>query len=364
MMERYLHGLLGLSLLIFACAKDIHVMPGSNDNDTDTVETNIDTALRSLSPYPFGAAVNIGLLKNNTNYRDLVIREFNSLTPENAMKLHFLRRESSAFDWADADYLVDFAEEHGMRVHGHTLIWYKNIPDWLADFEGDSAAWEAVFKTHIQTVVGRYKGRVGSWDVVNEALDNDGHGLRESIWLEKLGPGYIGRAFEYAHEADPDALLFYNDYGNEYGPTKRNAIIDLVNGLKAAGVPIHGVGMQMHTRYNREDHFHTAAIESTAAATGLLVHIAELDIAMNPANDPSLTFTAELAERQKQAYQHIVSTFTGLPQAQRFGITTWNVTDADSWIPGTYNRPDWPLPFDSAYARKPAYGGILAGFDD
>lgn len=321
-------------------------------------EASVDTSFRNLSPFPFGAAVNINLLKNRPAYRATVIREFNSVTPENAMKTRFIHPQENTYDWADADYLVDFAQEHGMRVHGHTLIWHQNNPAWITNYVGDSTAWETLFKNHIQTIVTRYKGKVGSWDVVNEAITNDGPGLRESIWLTKLGPGYIARAFEYAHEADPDALLFYNDYGSEWGPTKRNAILNLVAELRAQGAPIQGIGMQMHTRVNREDALHSTAI-TTAAQTGLWVHVAELDIAVNPNNDPNLTFTPALAAQQAQRYKNIATTMRAVADTSRFGITTWNVSDADTWITGQYNRPDWPLPFDNNYQRKPAYHAII-----
>lgn len=356
-MKCYMHIIVGI-LLLLACTKSEQVEIKIPEEEVQEV----DTTLQNLSPFPFGAAVNVNLLRTREAYRNLVIEEYNSITSENALKLHFLRRESSEFNWTDADYIVDFAEEYDKRIHGHTLVWHNNLPNWVVNFEGDEEAWEHLFKTHIQTVVTRYKGRVGSWDVVNEALDNDGHGLRNSLWLTKLGPGYIARAFHYAHEADPDALLFYNDYGNEYGPTKRNAIINLVKDLQNQGVPIHGVGMQMHTRFNREDSFHAAAIQNTAQETGLLLHISELDIAVNPNNDQNLIFTPQLAAQQAAKYRHIVSTFGNIPENQQFGITTWNVSDADSWIPGHYNRPDWPLPFDNNYNRKPAYYGIVDGF--
>ncbi|WP_051292746.1 endo-1,4-beta-xylanase [Olivibacter sitiensis] len=343
-----------IGLLVFDCNKQ----PIADNNPEPEEEQTADTSLRNLSPFPFGAAVNINLLKNRPAYRNLVIEEFNSVTAENAMKIRFIHPQQNTYDWADADYLVDFAEEHDMRVHGHNLVWHQNLPDWITSFQGDSAAWENIMKTHIQTVVTRYKGRVASWDVVNEALDNDGHGLRESLWLSNLGPDYIARAFEYAHEADPDALLFYNDYGNEFGPTKRNAIVDLVTGLKNRNIPIHGIGMQMHTRFNREDNFHEAAITS-AAATGLMVHISELDIAVNPNNDPNLTYTPAIQSQQAQKYFHIARTFHNIADTLRHGITTWNVSDADTWITGRYERPDWPLPFDENYQRKTAYYRIL-----
>ncbi|EOR93338.1 Endo-1,4-beta-xylanase A precursor [Arcticibacter svalbardensis MN12-7] len=194
---------------------------------------------------------------------------------------------------------------------------------------------------------------------MNEAINEDGT-LRASIWQQKLGNDYIARAFQYAHEADPDALLFYNDYGNEYSAVKREAILALVNGLKSRGIPINGIGLQMHTRYNQSDANLAIAINS-AAQTGLKVHIAELDIAVNPDNNQSLTFTSSLAQQQAEKYKFIVKTYNAIPKAQQFGITTWNLTDGDTWITGEYSRPDWPLPFDSNYKRKAAYQGILEG---
>lgn len=318
-----------------------------------------DGSLQAGLPFPFGAAVNISLLKNNAAYRATVAKEYSSLTAENAMKTGALHPQQNTYDWADADYLVDFAKQNNKRIHGHTLVWYKSLPAWITNFQGDAAAWENLLKTHIQTIVGHFKGKVASWDVVNEAFEDNGT-LRNSIWLQKLGPDYIARCFTYAHEADPDAQLFYNDYGHEYGPTKRAAILSLVNDLKSRNIPINGIGMQMHTRYNMAESNWLTAI-NTAAQTGLKVHISELDIAMNPDNIQNLTFSAALAETQAQKYLYIVKAYNAIPKAQQFGITTWNVSDADTWITGNYSRPDWPLPFDSNYARKPAYQGILNG---
>jgi endo-1,4-beta-xylanase len=212
-------------------------------------------------------------------------------------------------------------------------------------------------KTHIQTVVGHFKGKVASWDVVNEAFEDNGT-LRNSVWRQHLGPDYIARAFQYAHQADPDALLFYNDYGHEYSTTKRTAILNLVNGLKSRGIPIHGIGLQMHTSSNISDANIANAI-NTAAATGLKVHVAELDISMNPSDSPTATFTTTLAAAQKVKYRALVQAYKALPAAQRFGITTWNVADADTWLRGYCSCPEWPLPFDDTYQKKPAYDGIM-----
>jgi len=318
-----------------------------------------DTTLQSISPFPFGASINTTLLRNNAIYRAIAAREYNSLTAENVMKMGPIHPGINTYNWVNADTLVSFAQQYNKRIHGHTLVWHISLPGWVTNFAGDSAAWENLLKSHIQTVVSHYQGRLTSWDVVNEAFNDDGT-LRNSIWLQHLGPDYIARCFRYAHEADPAALLFYNDYGHEYSAAKLNAIAALINTFKNNGVPIHGVGLQMHINKNSSNTGIANAI-SVMVQTGLKVHISELDISMNPENNQSLTFTPALSQLQADKYKLIARIYKNIPTAQQFGITTWNVSDADSWIPVTYNRPDWPLPFDSLYQKKPAYQGIIDG---
>lgn len=342
--------MLTASLLTTSCAKSTTI-------DTPTIKA--EESLQKNMPFPMGAALNVSLLKSNASYRNLVIKEFNSVTAENAMKFASVHPAKDTYTWADADYLVDFAQANGKRVHGHTLNWYQSLPDWVNNFQGTTADWENLLKTHIQTVVAHFKGKVVSWDVVNEAVNEDGT-LRNTIWLQKLGADYIGRAFQYAHEADPNALLFYNDYGHEYSSTKRTAILNLVKGLKSKGIPIDGIGLQMHTNVNQTDANLTAAI-TTAAATGLKVHISEIDISLNTANTSGATYTTALGEQQAAKYKTIVRAYHAIPKNQQFGITQWNVTDGDSWIPAFYKRVDWPLPFDAQYQHKAAYQGILDG---
>jgi endo-1,4-beta-xylanase len=223
---------------------------------------------------------------------------------------------------------------------------------------GDSAAWENLLKTHIQTVVTHFKGKVTSWDVVNEAFNDDGT-LRNSIWVQHLGADYIARCFQYARQADSNAVLFYNDYGHEYSSAKRTAISNLISSLKSRGIPIDGIGMQFHMTYTQTDANISAAI-SEAAATGLKVHISELDIRLNN-NKTFTSFSALLSAQQGAKYKYVVQTYKAIPVAQQFGITTWNVSDADSWIPGWLGVPDWPLPFDANYLRKEAYRAMIAG---
>jgi endo-1,4-beta-xylanase len=358
-MKKYQVLIIGITLLTFSGCLKGQVDPILPSPDLNIVIDNSIT-LKNAMPFPMGAAINNGLIKNRAVYRELLVKEYNSLTSENEMKFAQLHPAENTYTFTEADFIVDFAKQNNMRVHGHTLIWYKNVPNWVLNYQGDKTAWENLLRNHVRTVVLRYKGKVKSWDVVNEAISDQNGALRDCIWLQKLGEDYIAKSFIYAREADPDALLFYNDYGNEFGPTKRTAINNLVLKLKNAGVPIDGIGLQMHTRYTQSDDNLANAI-NTAAATGLKVHIAELDIAVNPDNIVGLTFSAGLAAQQKAKYQFIVKTYHAIPKNQQFGITTWNLADADTWIRGEFNRPDWPLPFDDQYQKKPAYQGILDG---
>ncbi len=357
-MIRYSLMIAAIALLLLSCKK-FELPDGLPPRQDIVVEppTAGDSTLKDM-PFYWGAALNVGILKSNSNYGNLARQELRSITPENAMKIRVLQPERDVFDWEDADYLVNFAQENNLRVHGHTLVWHNSLPQWLSTFDGDSAELEAIMKNHIETVVSRYKGAVTSWDVVNEAFNDDGT-YRNSIWYNKLGADFIARAFQYTHDIDPDAILFYNDYGHEYSSSKRTAITNLLSNLKSRGIPVHGIGMQMHTRYNQSKTNLLSAI-TMAIATGLKVHISELDIAVNPDNIPTLTYSPTLQEEQALQFEYIVSTYYNtVPEDQQFGITTWNLTDADSWIPVTYSRPDWPLLFDGSYERKLPYYYVL-----
>ena len=317
-------------------------------------------SLQSRLPFPIGTSVKLNLLKKDETYRNILMKEFNSITPECAMKMSRLKPNEANFDFDEADYLVQFAKANGKRVHGHPLVWGK-CPDWVYNFKGDSIAWEIMFKEYIQTVVSRYKGQVGSWDVVNEAIDDDGKIKTDNIWYKRLGERYIERAFIYAHEADSDALLFYNDYGHEYSNKRLNAIFQLLEDFTRRGVPVHGVGLQMHTRYDMGKEKWLNAI-NRLSELGLKIHISELDISVNHEANPNAVFTEELAEEQKKAFHNIVEIYAGLPQEQQFGITVWGISDKNTWIREKKKRLEWPLLFDDNYDKKPAYVGIMECF--
>jgi endo-1,4-beta-xylanase len=356
--------LLAVGLVFSACAQG-QEPPAPLDAET----------FQSVAPFRVGASVSVRHLRDNAPYRAVLMREHNSITAENAMKMTGLRPTAGAYNFADADLIADFAVSQGKRLHGHTLVWHwSGRMAWLRDFQGDSLAWENLYKDYIQTVVRHYRGRVASWDVVNEAFFDDGT-LRVanrstteedgSIWARKLGPDYVARAFRYAREADPDVLLFYNDYGQENHPAKLRAILNLVADFKRRGVPIDGLGLQMHLSLTTNNDGIADAIRQTAA-TGLLVHLSELDIAVSSwKKDPKLTYTEALQQAQAEKYRFVAQQYKRLvPQAQQFGITFWNVGDADSWLRSFIQPNEWPLPFDDAYQKKRAYDGFLQGVKD
>jgi endo-1,4-beta-xylanase len=314
--------------------------------------------LRDVAGYPIGAAVSPTLLQTRPAYRTLAETEYTSLTAENAMKMRALHPEAARYDWSGADVIVNLAQQNKTRVHGHTLLWHLSIPDWVTNVQGDAAAWEALLKEHIQTVVGHYRGKVASWDVVNEAFNDDGT-LRNTLWLQKLGPDYLARCFQYARAADPNVKLFYNDYGQEYAPKKMAAILAMVADFKRRGVPIDGLGLQMHLGLNSNESGIQTVIRQ-ATETGLLVHLSELDISVNPKAEANFSYSDDVKAKQTAKYELVFRAYRQVPAAQRFGITTWNIGDPDSWIRSYYKREDYPLLFDDQYQRKPVYGRLLA----
>jgi len=350
------------------------VLPGAGckKHATPHPATPVET-LKSTAPFPMGSAVVSNLLQNNYYYQNVLLTEYNSITSDYELKFNIIEPQQGVFNYTPGDYIVSFANQHHIRMHAHNLIWHNPaaLPAWVLNFQGDSVAWENLFMTHIEGEATHYKGQVASWDVVNEALRDDNGALRNqdatpgdgtgSIWRQHLGRDYIARAFQYAHEADPNALLFYNDYGQEWGGPKLDSMIALVTALKKRGIPISGVGMQMHIDINVDTAGVTSALKRLAA-TGLLVHVSELDISVNPGNNPNIVFTMALQQQQGALYRFVAESYrASVPSAQRYGITTWEFCDAVSWIPAAFGRKDWPLPFDAMYQKKLAYFGLLTG---
>lgn len=295
-----------------------------------------------------GTAVNMTPFRNEPIYSETLRREFNMLVAENAFKFDALHPAQNTFNFTDADALVAFAQANGMAIRGHTLVWHNQLPGWLTggNFTRDQVI--AILRDHITTVVGRYRGRIQAWDVVNEAIDDGNGQLRtSSFWFQRIGPEYIAMAFQFAHDADPDAILYYNDFEAEGSGTKSDGVFNMVSGLVNQGVPIDGVGWQMH----KINPFRISSANQTNArrlgALGLEISITEMDVRIQLPADAQ-----ELAQ-QALAYGDAVTFCLAEPNCS--AVVAWGFTDKFSWVPGTFNGFGDALIFDMNYQIKPAY---------
>jgi endo-1,4-beta-xylanase len=304
-----------------------------------------------------GAAVQASLL-GQADYAAVFGRHFSYVTAEWEMKWNPVQRQPGVYDFSGGDQIVAFAEGRGMRVKGHALVWHGSTPDWVSALTAPEL--RIAVEDHIRTVAGHWRGRVHAWDVVNEAVADDreatGDGLRRTVYYEKLGPGYIAEAFRLARRADPAALLVYNDYSAEGRGAKSDRVYELVKGLKQQGVPIDGVGLQMHIDASGSPAAADVAWNMRRLADlGLLVNISEMDV--RTASSPG--DAAARQERQKQVYKAIVAACVAEPRCD--AVTLWGFTDKYSWIDKQFG-PDDPLIFDESYRAKPAFFGMLEAF--
>jgi endo-1,4-beta-xylanase len=311
----------------------------------------------------------------------LVKEQFDTISPENALKWESVHPRPGVYDFTAADRYVEFGRKNGMFIVGHNLIWHNQAPKWI--FEDDRGnpvdrdTLLARMRDHIMTVVGRYRGKIGGWDVVNEALGEDG-ALRPSPWETILGADYLLKAYQFAHEADPGAQLYYNDYSLENLPKQRGAI-ELIRRLQAQGVALEAVGLQGHYKMDWPT---VAQLDETITAFSRLnikVMVTELDVDLLPpaTKSQSAEVTTNVAlEASLNPYTH------GLPDpvqqklAQRYGdlfsvfvghrdvvqrVTFWGVTDAQSWLNGwpVRGRTSYPLLFDRNYEPKPAFDAVM-----
>lgn len=325
-------------------------LPGLAQDDMPTLRALAD----ELGIY-IGAAVYTSHLRNDAHVETLA-REFNMLTPENEAKACEVQPSLGRFNFVPLDELMAFAEAHEMAVHGHTLLWHQCVPDWLAN--GTYTREEAIglLRDHIYTVVGRYKGRIAIWDVVNEAVNDDGQGLRDTPWHRLIGDDYVELAFQFAHEADPDALLFYNDYGGEGINNKSNAIYEMVADFVERGIPIHGVGLQGHFTLGGFSVGGIAENIRRLGELGLQVQFTEIDVRFN--GSP----TEQIAQQQAGDYHKLMNLCLDSEYCTAF--ITWGVSDRFTWLRGRnlgfYDNPEvTPLLFDDNYQPKLAYRAVL-----
>jgi endo-1,4-beta-xylanase len=296
-------------------------------------------------------------------YTDIVGSQFNVLEPENAMKFEPIHprpnTDPNPYDFSAADEIVSFAEQHHQKVRGHCLVWYRQVPRWLTGGSFTPGQMADILHKHMQTVMGRYEGKVFAWDVVNEAINDDGS-MRPSVWYDHPGFGfagqgtaYIEQAFRWAHEADPHAKLFYNDYSDELPNPKANAIYAMLKDFKARHVPVDGVGFQCHLWQGFNSPANLQAFSANLkrfADLGLVIHITELDL-------PLHSSSAEAFQQEALLYHDVVQVAKSVPAVKM--IQTWGFTDKHSWISNPALGTGWGLPWDADYNKKPAWGAMM-----
>jgi endo-1,4-beta-xylanase len=327
--------------------------------------------------FRIGAAINQGQFSGrDARGAALVRKHFNTISPENVLKWESVHRDAGGFTFDQADAYVAFGEANHMFIVGHTLVWHSQTPAWV--FEGaDRKTLLRRMREHILTVVGRYKGRIAGWDVVNEALNEDGT-MRQTPWMKIIGEDYLAHAFEYAHEADPAAELYYNDYSLEH-EAKRKGAVELIRKLKAGGIPVAAVGLQGHDRLDWPTLAQQDATIAAFAALGVKVNITELDVDVLPraTRTPTADVGTSVAAREElnpytaglpdAIQQKLAERYAGL-----FGVflkhkgtigrvTFWGVDDRVSWLNNfpVRGRTNYPLLFDREDVPKPAFDAVV-----
>lgn len=351
--------------------------------EADNQHTNDITLKDAFSEsFLMGTALNSRqIFGEDRRGQQLAIREFNAVTAENVMKWEQIHPEPEGYNFGAADAMIDLAEENSMFVVGHTLVWHSQTPRWVFyDDEGELLSRDALIermRDHIHTVVGRYKGRVHGWDVVNEAIVDDGS-MRDTYWYRIIGKDYLVKAFQFAHEADPDAELYYNDYSLE-NPSKREGTVRLVEYLIENEAPITGIGTQGHFSLDWPDLREIERTITDFSALGLDVMVTELDIdvlpqaweymgadisvnyelneELNPYSDglPG-TVEKQLADRYRDIFEIYLRHRDKISR-----VTFWGVTDGDSWKNNwpVRGRTNYPLLFNREWQPKPAYHAII-----
>lgn len=317
--------------------------------------------LRTIVPFPVGCCVQERWLQE-PEYADLLAQQFSQLTAEWEMKMEYILREDGGFRFDRPDSIALFAKARGLALHGHTLVWYAGEPDAFKRLDGRGKAFADAYRNYILAVVGRYRGQARGWDVVNEPITDDGEHLRECLWTRNLGvDDHIVRALEHAREADPQAVLFINDYHLELKPNKRATFMRLVERLLKRGAPLGGIGTQTHIEVDLPAGAARTAIQELAGF-GLPIHVSELDISLGERFNPG--FPGDALERQADKAREVAEAFMALPERQRFAFTVWGLRDSDTWLHGpSGQRPnDAPLLFDAAGRPKPMLDALAETF--
>lgn len=377
---------MNIRLLLLAAAA-LFAAACSVDEPAPAPAPQEDIALRAEFDGRFlvGTALNVRQVEAaDPEFNAFILKHFNALTAENAMKWERIHPAEGEWNWEPADRIVEFAVEHGIHLTGHTLVWHQQTPDWVfQDADGNPASRELLLErmqAHIESVVGRYKGKVPSWDVVNEGVNEDGS-IRDNIWRQLIGDDYMEKAFEFAQAADPDAILFYNDY-NMFAPGRREGTIALVERLRANGIEKLGIGLQGHMRIDYPetlDEFERSIV--AFGELGVDVAITELDVSVLPwpgeknggadimdrhAFDTQMNPFAEglSAEAEAALNQRYIDLFRiFLANSDKVTrVTFWGVNDSVSWRNNwpMRGRTDYPLLIDRDNNLKPVWQDIIA----
>jgi len=296
-----------------------------------------------------GTAVDVEALANDDRYRALLAREFDSVTAENVMKWYAVEPQRGVDEFEDADRLVRFARRHGQSVYGHTLVWHNQLPSWLTEGSFSKPELKRILRRHIFAVAGHFRGKVRAWDVVNEAIDDDGQ-WRDTIFYRAFGKRYVEMALRWARKADPHAKLFLNDYNIEGLNAKSDAYFALAKDLRRRGVPLDGIGIQGHLSLVYD--FPGGVEENLRrfARLGLEPAFTEVDVRIPlPVSDD------ELAE-QADWFGGLYDACRAVPPCKTF--TVWGFTDRYSWVPSVFPGEGAATPFDEEYRPKPAWSAI------
>ena len=330
-------------------------------------------SLRDAADFPVGSSIRLNDLKKDNLASALQQYHFDSFTTGLDMKMNKVMPTEKGYNWKVIDEVVAYTKKYDQRLFGHNLIWHASTPTWVVNKARRNPQWlDGFMREYIHTYVGRYKGVVNGWDVVNEGFATKGAGYREeSIWYESLGSSYIEKAFRYAHEADPDAVLFYNDFNIERDVDKFNSMMAMVNDFQARGVPISGIGFQMHIRMDIPNEIIAHTLKR-AAATGLQIHLSEVDIIFNTHDDSRgggienhKILTDKMKLEQEKKYKELVQMYREIvPKEQQYGITFWGFNDRDTWIRRFFKMIDWPTIYDDNLKPKPAFYGFLNGLKE
>lgn len=307
--------------------------------------------------FSMGMAIRSDRLSGKHN--EVLVREFNNLTAEFEMKMDQIYKTEGNLDFTASDIIVDYGIANDMDIHGHTLVWHNSIPTWMNNFSGTDAEFETLVKDYITTVMQRYAGKVRSWDVVNEAVEDNTNVLRNSIFRMRMGDNFIAKCYQFARDADPNALLFYNDYNVTFDTGKQAAMFAIVDDLISKNL-IDGVGAQMHISFNFPRRAQIQSVVDGTVSRGLLMHFAELDIRVNPNND--ITFLTEpRAIAQQNKAKEVAEIYNAIPEANKFALTLWGMRDSESWLPEFWGQPDWGLFYNEDFTPKKAHEGLLEG---